>query len=312
MGVCRLYLYYIIPTANVAAQGLRRNPITIGAILFCPIEEYVDSIIDGIHSSAADLEKYNVNVDVHKIEYTNRFECLSKAVDMIKTLSKKKYNGIVLFLSSMLEDLIGLTELIDELTEKGISFATVANDIPDCARVLHVGINAYTAGQMAAELLEMSCRGEDVAMLVTSTSSPVNMEYIKGFTEYSENGIFSNVKIYEHFDSDNKILDAVQQMLSENPNLKGVYMSTASSHKACEHIKSLNKDGLFIITTDLLSETPSLLTDKTTTATIFQNPYQQGRTVVKMLYNYITKKKDEGVYLLAPHIILSSNLKYYQ
>ena len=30
--------------ANSAAQGLRRAPITLGAILFCPIDEYVDAL----------------------------------------------------------------------------------------------------------------------------------------------------------------------------------------------------------------------------------------------------------------------------
>ena len=43
-------------TVNAAAQGLRRAPIKIGAILFCPIDEYVDAIIEGMEYTAQGQE----------------------------------------------------------------------------------------------------------------------------------------------------------------------------------------------------------------------------------------------------------------
>ena len=296
---------------NPAAQGLRRSPITIGAILFCPIEEYVDSIIYGIYSAATDLEKYNVSVDVRKINYTNSIDCLNKTSEIIKEFSDNNYSGVVLFLSSMIDELRDIAVLIDKMTQKNMFFATVANDIPDSNRVIHVGVDAYMAGQMAAQLLELSCSGKNVALLVTSNSSPVNVLYIKGFMDYSKNNLFASVKIYEHYDDETKIIAATKQMLKEIPSLNGIYMTTAASSIACKLIKDLEKKGLCIITTDLLSETPDILANKTAAATIFQNPYRQGRNVVKYLYQYITTKKGEGVYLIPPHIVFSSNLSPY-
>ena len=297
--------------ANAAAQGLRRLPITIGAILFCPIEEYVDSIIDGIVSSALDLEKYNVTVDVQKIAYTSSEDCLKKTQKMIASFSQKGYHGIILFMSSMVDEMDELAKQIHELTEKNIFFATVANDIPGSSRVLHVGIDAFMAGKMAAELLELSCAKKDVALLVTSTTSPVNIDYINGFMEYAKNDVFSGIKIYGHFDNKYKIIETTQQLLADNPNLSGIYMATAGSGIACNYIRNANRKKLTIITTDLLKETPELLNKKIATATIFQNPYRQGRNVVKYLYHYITKKDESGVHLIAPHILLSSNLENY-
>ena len=167
------------------------------------------------------------------------------------------------------------------------------------------------AGSMAAELLEMQCAQKDVALLVTSTTSPINIEYINGFLNYAENNVFPNVKIYEHFDDKEKAIDAINLMLQENKNLKGVYMATASSGVACEHLERLNKKDLTIITTDLLKETPGLLARKTAAATIFQNPQRQGKMVVKLLYNFITKKECPDKYLLTPHILLKSNIDDY-
>lgn len=138
-----------------------------------------------------------------------------------------------------------------------------------------------------------------------------NSEYIKGFSEYSKGNLFSSVKIYEHYDNEDKIIKETDKMLQEIPNLKGIYMTTAASSIACKHIHKLNKDNLHIVTTDLLSDTPDILKNKIASATIFQNPYKQGKNVVKNLYQYIISKSPEGVHLIAPHILLSSNIKPY-
>ena len=293
--------------ANVAAQGLRRLPITIGAILYCPIDEYVDSIIDGIKSSASDLEKYNVTVDIRKIDCTSSDECILKTEALVKEFSEKNYNGIVFFMSLLIDEM----KKLSELEEKNIFYATVANDIPESKRVLYVGVDAYMAGQMAAELLELSCAGRDVALLVTSTTSPVNMDYINGFMKYAGENVFSSIKIYRHYDEREKIIEATQLLLQENPNLCGIYMATASSAIACNYIRNVDKKNLTIITTDLLKETQELLNQKIASATIFQNPYRQGRNVIKLFYNYITKQTDSGINLITPQIVLSSNLESY-
>ncbi len=294
--------------ANTAAQGLRRTPITIGAILYCPVDEYIKPIIEGINSSAADLEKYNVTVDVRKIDYTNSNDCIIKTTELIKNFSENNYNGIVLFLSSTVDELQEIPLLINELTENNIYFATVANDIPNSNRVIHEGIDAFMAGKMAAEMLELSCKGKDVALLVGSATTSIHTEYIEGFKEYSKNNVFNSIKIYEHFDDKDKVIDVTSCMLNDNPNLKGIYMTSASSGLACDYIRKLNIKNLSIITTDLLKETPVLLNERVASATIFQNPYRQGRNVIKLLYNYITQKTDEGIHLIGPHILLSSNL----
>ena len=297
-------------TANAAAQGLRRAPMTIGAVLFCPIDEYVDDIIEGIEASARDLEKYRVSVDVHKLPFTTGADCVEQTKALLHTFAEQQYSGAVLFLSATLDDLCGMNELIAQLREQNFPIATVANDLPHTERVLHVGVDAYMAGSMAAELLELSCAGGEVALLVASKNSPVNMDYIRGFENYAARGIFSGVSIYEHFDDKHTVEQITDRMLAEHPGLSGVYMATASSVIACEHIRSRGGD-MTVITTDLLTQTPELLRQKIANAVIFQNPFKQGKNVVRMLYRYLIRQPDEDVKLLAPRVLLSSNLAAY-
>lgn len=294
--------------ANSAAQGLRRAPITIGAILFCPVDEYVDAIIDGMQATAQTLEKYNVTVDIRKLDYTNSADCLARTEELIHAFAEEGYRGVVLFLSSMLNELDGIRALIDQYSDEGLCFATVANDIPDTKRVVHVGVDAHTAGSMAAEMLEMTCAERDVALLVAAKNSPVNMEYINGFTDYAKQTVFSDIRIYEHFDDPDRVTEVTEQLLRENPTLGGIYMATASSVIACDCIRRHGKQDLTVITTDLLRQTPQILKDRLATAAIFQNPYRQGKNVLRYLYDYVTRSSGEHVHLIAPHILLASNV----
>ena len=295
---------------NVAAQGLRRLPIRIGAVLFCPVEDYVDAIVDGIAAAGGELEKYNVSVDIHKLPYTTTEECLKQSCTLIRELTEAGCQGIILFMSATTGEMQELMEIANELSERRVCFATVANDLPDLHHDVHVGVDAHMAGRMAAELLGMRCQGKEVALWVASRHSPVNTEYIKGFDSYAKNNFFSAVHVYEHLDDAQRVAEATQRMLSDHPDLAGVYMTTASSALACRTIRDAGKN-LTVVTTDVLRETPAFLGSGVANAAIFQNPYRQGKNVVRHLYNHMTAHTDDGVHLICPQIVLSSNIEAY-
>lgn len=298
--------------ANVAAQGLRRTPITLGAVVFCPIDEYVDDIVEGMEAAAKSLEKYRVSVDIRKLAFTTGKACIAQTAALLRSFAEQQYRGVVLFLSARLDEMEEIGALIEELGEAGISVATVANDLSHTGRVIHVGVDAHMAGNMAAEMLSLSCHGEEVAVMVASKASPVNREYIRGFEDYAARGVFSGVHIYEHADERERVVRVTEQMLRENPQLKGVYMATASSAVACEYLRKHGPGHLSVITTDLLRQTPALLRQRVATAVIFQNPYKQGKNVVRTLYHYITEQQTTpSVQYIAPQILLSSNLSAY-
>lgn len=295
---------------NVAAQGLRRLPIHLGAILFCPVEEYVDAIVEGITASGHELEKYNVSINIRKLPYTDNHRCLSQTCDLIRAFAKEGYQGIILFMSATTDETEELTALVNDLSESGIRFATVANDLPDLRRDLHVGVDAFMAGRMAAELLSFRCAEKEVALLVASRHSPVNVEYINGFFSYAARGIFSAIHVYEHFDDSRQVTAVTERMLDQHLDLSGVYMTTASSALACRSIADSRRN-LAVITTDVLSETPHLLQTGVANATIFQNPYRQGKTVVRQLYNSIISHVSDSIRLIPPQVVLSSNIDAY-
>lgn len=297
--------------ANPAAQGLHRNQMRIGVVLYCQVYEYVTAIWRGVETAAVDLEKYNVELEVHMLPYTTNRECREKAIELIYRFEQENFDGIALFMSSTKGEAAEISKVIDEIAEKGIPVATIANDIPESRRVLHVGINAHMAGKMAAEMLWLLCPGKDVALLTNSLESEVNRQYVEGFHEFSGDNRFSSIRIYEHFDEPKIVIRQTERMIAENPSLSGIYMTSASATSACQHIRQMGKKDYKIITTDLLEETPQILYDGAASAAIFQDPFRQGRNAVKALYDYILTKKIQDDYSIIPSIILASNVSAY-
>ncbi|MBE6598508.1 MAG: LacI family DNA-binding transcriptional regulator [Ruminococcaceae bacterium] len=298
--------------ANPAAQGLHRNPMKIGVVMFCPVFAYVNDIGNGILSAAHDLEKYNVEVVLRQLSYTNSHQCVLDTLDILRTFREEGVSGVVVYHSCASGGEVELLRTeIDGMIEDGIPVCTIANDIPDCKRIFHVGINAYMAGQMAAELLSLTSGGRDVAILTHSRESEVNSKYLKGFFDFAGDDKFSSVHLYEHYDEKELVLRKTERMIGENPNLAGIYMTTASSTDACLHLRQMGKTGFRIITTDLLPETPEILRDGTASAVIFQNPWRQGRNAIRSLYDYLLTKTTTEDHSISPEIIISSNLNAY-
>ncbi len=297
--------------ANPAAQGLRRNPLRLGAVLYCPVAEYVNDIYAGICAAAQNLEKYNVTVDIHLLPYTTNEHCRQLTLQLLQRFEQEKVSGVLLFHSSVNAQLAEICQAIDRLTEGGIPVVSIGNELPACRRLFHVGADTYMAGQMAAELLQLTCRGRDVAVLTGSLQQATNRRYVEGFTAYAGTDTFTGIQVYTHHDESDLIQQQTARMLTENPALAGVYMATASSVAACEYLAAQGRTDLQIITTDLLAGTPQLLQSGIAIAAIFQDPYRQGKAAVQALYEYLTAKKEPAGKSIVPSVILASNVQAY-
>ncbi len=309
---------YILETAdrlgyrvNVAAQALRRNRLTIGVILYNAVDEYIQDVYRGVCAAARELDAFNVTTDIRLLPYTTNEACRRQTIELMSTFRDQHYHGIVLCPSSPEEQLDEISKIIDEVFEDKIPVSTITTDVPNSRRLLHVSVNAHLVGKLAAELLSMFCRGQDVAILNHSTKASTNREYVEGFMEFAGRDTFRSIRIYAHYDEHDRVLRETERMIEDNPELSGIYMATASSALACAHLRDMGKTGYRIITTDLSKETPALLKEGLAFATLYQNPYLQGKTAVLKLYNYICTKQKEPNHFILPNVLFSSNVNAY-
>ncbi|MEA4824773.1 MAG: LacI family DNA-binding transcriptional regulator [Clostridiaceae bacterium] len=295
--------------ANPAAQSLRRNPIYIGVILCCPVKQYLDEIKRGMDAVFDQLRPYHVYSDIRTL-YGENAETNSYEINaMLDEFVEKSVKGVVLFLSG---DNRGYRSTIERLEQKGIPVATVANDIEGSRRVISVSADGQCAGQLAAEILYLCCPNKRVAILTGSNDTAIHKENLIGFMKYTDGHPFSAIDVYEHKDQPDLVVHQINEILKAEDPYRGLYITSASSICACQYIwKTGLKGKIKIITTDLFQENKELLRNETACATIFQDPYRQGKMVIQQIYGYINKEDTAELTLLKPIAIFRSNMNMF-
>ena len=297
--------------ANKAAQSLRRNPIYIGALLCCPIPQYLEEVKNGMVAAFTELKQFNVFSDIRIIYYGNSEECGDAIRASLDEFKQKKYAGVALFLSG---NNAFLKRDIDELSDTGIKVATVANDVPNSSRIISVSADGVISGSLAAEILSLCCSNGKIAILTGSQSTAIHKSNITGFLEYSNSeNIFSHIDIYEHDDIEENAKKCISEMLTSKNRPDGIYITSAISQFTCKYISTLNLTPRpKIVMTDLFEENRKLLRSKAACATIYQNPHKQGQRVIFKLYDYICENHTgQESYLLVPQAVFASNMQLY-
>lgn len=289
-----------------AAQSLGRDPIRIGCILCCPVPQYLNEVKRGMEAAFAELLEFNVLSDIHVLEGANSDQYFSNIQEITSGFIAQKYNAVILFLSG---DNSQFRPMIAQLKAEGIETATVTNDVRDSDRVISVTVDGRCAGKLAAELLHLCCPNESVAILTGNRLTEIHRDNVDGFLSYSQKHPFKSVSIYEHNDQPYMVEQKVEEAIAENRNISGIYSTSASSALVCRQIERLGYTGrIKIITTDLFEETRELLQREIACATIFQDPYRQGKDVVRRIYRYLFDGTGEGQFLITPQAVFSSNM----
>lgn len=297
--------------ASQTAQSLRRKPINIAIIMYCPVMEYLYEIKRGMEAEFRQLNEFNVFAEYFIIDKQDLEQCKEEAINILKKIAiseTKKFDGVILFPSGENADFL---PVIAELKKIGIPVATVANDVRDSQRAFSVCGDGVCAGKLAAELLYRG-KSKNIAILIGGLEVEIHKENVRGFYQYSENHHFVTVNIYQHQDNPKQVQSIVKKMLDSTEQLDGIYITSALAPVICKEIEACEKNKkINIITTDLFDETRKMLDEEKIYATIFQDPYRQGKDVVKKMYKKICGQDINGRFNILPHAIFSSNCYHY-
>jgi len=294
---------------NRNAQALRRSAVRIGVILCCPIEQFCHEIERGVRAAFSDLEPYNVVHDIHILPYTKAENCQDEVRAAIDALIDNSCNAAVVFLSGPTDC---FTDSFEKLENAGIPVATVVNYIPLKNLVVHVSADGYCAGRMAAELLSISCSGQRIAILTGSNSTYIHSQNLNGFLDESKKSPFGSVDVWEHYDDSRLVNEKLEAILNSEEPYQGLYITSASVINAFERLSKLSPNKApKLVTTDLFEENRYLLKKGIACATIFQDPYKQGKTAVNRIYRHLCGEQLPDRLLIPPQIMLCSNMDYY-
>lgn len=293
---------------NLAARNLKLNRrLSIAVNLPEHIHSFFGPLRDGIQSAAETVFGVEVNV-----EYNTYPRIGEGDLTFLQTVPDGRYDGIICTPGDPVE-----TEpLINRLSRSGTAMVCVASDAPHSERMTSVSVDSYVSGALAAELFARSIQQKRQVATITGKLHVLDhAEKLRGFAANLAllAPHLSLLPAVESHESAQEALRQTRGLLKRNPEVGGIYISTANSLPV---LRVLEEQGLLgkvqVICTDLYSEMIPLIESGRVLATLYQRPFAQGKTAFELLLRYLVERSRPGnPTRLAPHIILRSNLSLF-
>jgi LacI family transcriptional regulator len=210
-----------------------------------------------------------------------------------------------------------VTPLIDKAEKQNVRVVCITTDAPQSHRTTFVGVDPELSGRLAAELMaKFVPAGSEVAvitgMLATEEHRLKSEGFIAGFRQDCRGGEIAAV--LEAHESEEESYRKTCQLISAYPGLQGIYVSTVNCLPVCRALKDHKMTGrIQLITTDLFPEMAPHFRRGTIRASIYQDPYLQGQTAIRLLKDYLFNEAaiPETNYL-NPGIVLRTNLALFR
>ncbi len=259
-----------------------KKAVKIGVLLYGEGAEFFDDMKRGFQERYEELQ-HSLDLTIIPKQTKATADCQLKA---LKALEKEKITGLVI--SPVNDERIRAK--IDSLVDAGVPVLCVNNDMPESKRFAFIGCDNYKSGETAGGLMGLFTGGKAEVAVINGTPGVKELdERIRGFKDACERnypGI--HVEVQEDcFSDDYKAYEAVQRILLENPGITAFYFTSGGTYGGCKAVYQLTQRYPFtILTYEMTASTREYLQKGIITASICQNPYDQGVDAL----NVITKK----------------------
>ena len=294
--------------ASRTAASLSRKEKKFKALYPDVIHDYSNEVIRGIQKTQEELRDFHVSIDMETIE--NEAEAFAIR---IQELANQDCDGVMLIPP---EDERKLSIMLRKMDLRNMPLVTMTTDLDKDNRLFSVQSNGQVAGRMAAEMLGILLgKGARVAVVTGQMTSVVHIRTAEGFKKEAENQGLRVEGVFEHHDNPARAYVLAETLLCEHSDLDGIYLATANSVTFCNRLIELGFAGkIKLVASDVFPKMGDFIKEGLVSATIFQNPFLQGRLASRYLFEHVTENRQfpEDEILLDPQIVLRSNLEIYE
>lgn len=292
------------------ASSISRKPIHIVVLLPEKMNSYMEEALRGIEHASIAFRDYKLSTKVHLVP-ERRSEVY---FDILKDYIAQEYDGAIVFPPM---DMVHAEQLRENAgIPKEFPITTVTTDIEQSARLFCSQCDAVTSGRMAAEFLGLSIpKGGTVAFVTGSINVHAQRMNLEGFLSEIKKYDLSCVGTYEHMNIPDISREVACQLIANHPDIDGIYISTAVSTAFIEQLRELQAlSRIKIVASDLSPQIIDYVRAGDIIASIFQNPYKQGRMALEYIYEYLANYGNVSFQRMniIPQPILNSNSEYYE
>ena len=295
---------------NLAARALSiaRSGLRIGICVPTEIHFFYDQLWQGILDEAQRFSHLGIEFVYRPVKELGKGDA-----EALASLLSSDVNGVILSPGNPAE----MTPLINRAEAGGIRVICVSTDAPGSSRSTIVFAEPTLNGQMAGEILGKCLPPNSGAAVITGMAETEDhRKKTEGFSEtfprFCEGG--KVVAVIEGREHEEQTYKKVLRLLNSEQTLAGIYVTTVNSLPVCRALKETGNAGrVKLVTTDLFPEMIPFFQDGTITASIYQQPYEQGRKAVRLLVDYLAAQAAiPNSNTLNPSIVLASALSQFR
>jgi LacI family transcriptional regulator len=294
---------------NLAARALSksRRHARIGVCVPREIHFFYDQLWEGIYDEIKRYRDYGVDFIFRPVPELGKGD-----ISEFKKLLSSRVQGVILTPGSPDE----IAPLIDAAEAKGVRVVCVSTDAPESKRSTIVCVEPRLNGLLAGELMSKFVPAHSKVAVITGMLRTENhSRKTEGFVDsFSQNcGGGQIVEVIEAHEDPGESFRKASALLARVPDLKGIYVNTVNCLPVCKALEARNlASSIKLITTDLFEEMVPYFENQTICASIYQRPYQQGRSAVSTIVEHLSHNAPLTPTYLNPSIVLRSNLHLFR
>jgi LacI family transcriptional regulator len=296
-----------LPQADLLAS-LQPRPMRLAFVLPAGTNRYLRLFADTINAPGDEVAASNVICRCHTIEGFN-----PKALAARLLLLGREHDGVAFM---ALEHPL-VREAVHALHERGVFVLTLISDIANTPRATFVGMDNRAAGRTAGLLLGRFIGSAPqpsgkVAIFAGSLSYRGHEEREMGFRHIVAESFpwLEVVGLREGHDDPDNNYRQTQQLLSQHPDIVGIYNVGGASEGIVRALKEVRRaHQVAFVGHGLTPETRALLVDGSMDALINVTPHALMRNAVRIFNNLRDRRPVEsGVEPIPIGIVLRENL----
>ena len=262
--------------------------------------------MQGMQQASKETAQYGVTIENFFFDFNNPESYIEQA----KVIASKDIQGLVVapFLKRETEKVIHL------FAEKKIPYVFIDTNIRGLNPLAYVGQDTFKSGRLAASLLHLCMKPEDILILNIDTDATNHNNLLQremGFRSYfAEQGkTHPNVASIK---SGETIEPALEKIMELHTDIKGIYVPNSRVWRVAKYLDKIGKSTIRLIGYDLIDQNIEWLRRGVIDFLIGQRPQEQGYQAIQILFNKIVSGSERtGNYYTPIDLINKENLDSY-
>lgn len=291
------------PNKAGTALAAQKKKYKIGVILFSENNPFFDEVTEGVRAKAFELADYGITTITKRVEFDADTQLLA-----MEELLQEGIHGLMLAPYNDRK----IQEKINELMALQIPVITVNTDIDGSKRMAYVGSDYFRGGCIAAGLFALMTQGTVHLGIITGSDNILcHTKRIEGLCHTLKES-YPHIQIsavLENHDDEFESYTLTKRLLMEHPEINALFFAAAGVHGGCRAAEESGRH-LPIITFDEVPTTLQMLKNGIVSATISQQPYNQGAHSLDLLFSYLTSGElpEKDKYFVEHSIKIKENL----